>query len=469
MNQPNVILLTLDTLRADMVGCYGQRSSRGWLEQSPTPHLDRMAARSVLFQNAITGGSWTQAAFPPLLTSTYASMYGGCLGRLSPQRPSPVEALARAGYRTAAFSTSPLLSRKYGYDRGFEQFEDILPQRGDPALRRMKGGQALLRQPWLQRVGQALGADLRPAAVYGSAEELTQKSIDWLREAGEPHHSARPYFLWAHYMDVHWPYHLEEDLENPRASAQAWRDLAHLYEVNWHGATVSEQQRTHYVALYERALAYLDRQLGRLFAALEELGQVENTLLIIVSDHGEEFLERKHWGHFETNLHDEILRVPLLMRLPGQSQGRVVQSQVRTLDIMPTVLELCRCPAPEGMEGESVAPLWAGNGEAYVYKGQLSISEMWRDERHIVALRTDQFKYLWDSHAPERPRLFNLAQDPQEQQDRSGDEPALAARFQEQVDNHRQRAAATAPATAALEPEMDQDLLNRLRDLGYVR
>ncbi len=467
MNRPNVILLTLDTLRADMVGCYGQRSFRGWSEASPTPHLDRMAAQSVLFQNAITGGSWTQAAFPPLLTSTYASMYGGCLGRLSPQRPSPVEALAQAGYRTAAFSTSPLLSRKYGYDRGFRHFYDLLPQRGNPSLRRLKGGQALLRQPWLQRAAQTLGADLRPAAVYGSAEELTQRSIDWLREAAAQSQPQQPYFLWLHYMDVHWPYHLEEDLKDARACAQAWRDLAHLYEVNWHGAAVSAQQRAHYVALYERALAYLDRQLGRLFAVLEELEQVENTLLIIVSDHGEEFLERKHWGHFEVNLHDEILRVPLLMRLPGQSEGRVVHSQVRTLDIMPTVLELCRCPAPEAMEGESLTPLWAGNGNAY--KGQLSISEMWRDGRHIIALRTGRFKYIWDSKEPERPRLYDLAVDPQEQQNRASDESALAARFQQQVDQHRQGVAATAPAAVALEPEMDHELLNRLRDLGYVR
>ena len=104
MNKPNVILLTIDTLRANMLHCYGHKKPL-------TPNLDRLAASGLRFEQAITGGSWTQAAFPVMLTSSYAAMYGGCLGQLSPERPSPIEALARNGYTTAGFSTNPHLSQ----------------------------------------------------------------------------------------------------------------------------------------------------------------------------------------------------------------------------------------------------------------------------------------------------------------------------------------------------------------------
>src|SRR3989337_2235897 len=100
MHRPNVILLTIDTLRADMLSCYGYKTPL-------TSNLDRLAASGIRFEQAITGGSWTQAAFPVLLTSSYAGMYGGCLGRLASERPSPVEALSRHGYVTAGFSTNP--------------------------------------------------------------------------------------------------------------------------------------------------------------------------------------------------------------------------------------------------------------------------------------------------------------------------------------------------------------------------
>ena len=106
-------MLSIDTLRADRLGCYG-------CPRPLTPHLDKLAAGGIRFEQAITGGSWTQAAFPVMLTSTYASMHGGCLGPLSPARPSPIEALASNGYMTGAFVTSPLLGKAYGYQRGFQ-------------------------------------------------------------------------------------------------------------------------------------------------------------------------------------------------------------------------------------------------------------------------------------------------------------------------------------------------------------
>jgi arylsulfatase len=138
LSKPNVILLTLDTLRQDRLGCYG-------FKPSLTPNIDRLADSSVRFNQAITGGSWTQAAFPVMLTSTYASMYGGCIGPLAAERPSPIEALSKHGYATAGFVTSPMLGQAFGYQRGFDHFADLTPGEKDPGLRAIKGGQSLLR------------------------------------------------------------------------------------------------------------------------------------------------------------------------------------------------------------------------------------------------------------------------------------------------------------------------------------
>lgn len=456
MNQttkPNVLFLTIDTLRADRMGCYGHT-------RSTTPNLDRLASRGLRFEQAITGGSWTQAAFPVMMTSTYASMYGGCLGPLSSERPSLVGALAANGYRTAGFSTTPLLSKTYGYDRGFQHFSDIVPNESDPALRHVRGGQRLLRSPLTHALAGLFGQNMRPAKVYEPAHVLVDEVMAWMTD------DKTPFFAWAHFMDVHWPYHLEEQLHTPVQIAQAWQDLVHLHEVNWQDGYITPQQRQHYIDLYEAAIVYTDQQIGRLLDYLDSTPFGDNTMIIVVADHGEEFLERGYWGHVEINLFDEILRVPLIIRLPQQRAGQVIGQQVRTLDVMPTVLDVTETAVPDGVEGISMAPLW--NGRAAVYGQPLAISERWRDDCHVVAIRTERFKYIWDKDNPDKPQLFDLRSDPQEQRNVLDAFPETAADFNAHLQAHLIRVAQSTPDGAINEPDLDESVLSRLRDLGYV-
>jgi arylsulfatase A-like enzyme len=453
MEIPNILLLTIDTLRADMLGCYGY-------PRPITPNLDKLATRSVRFEQAITGGSWTQAAFPVMLTSSNASMYGGCLGYLSSARPSPIETLAENGYETVGFSSSPLLSKDYGYHRGFKKFNDLIPGETDPSLRHFKGGERLLRLPFVHHLARLLGKRTRPARLYVSAEEITDQACDWLDK------SEKPFFGWLHYMDVHWPYHREEKLVTPSQIAQAWNDIAHLYRVNWKNDSITTEQKAHYLNLYEQAIEYTDAQVGRLLDKLDESGLAQNTMIIIVADHGEEFLERGQWGHFEVNLHDEILRVPLIIHLPGHSEGKTIRRQVRTLDIMPTVLDLCALQAPQGVEGKSLVDLWSKGEDAY--PPQISISEMWRDHWHIIAVRTETFKYIWNSRQPNEPGLYNLNLDPAEKNNVLAQYSDEARRFQTVVEQHLQRGTQTAPSKPVAVPDMDEKMIRRLRDLGYV-
>jgi arylsulfatase A-like enzyme len=395
-----------------------------------------------------------------IFTSTYASMYGGCLGPLALERPSPIAALADCGYTTAGFTTNPLLSRSYGYHRGFNHFFDLVPAETDPFLRRIKGGENLLRRPITHRLFSLVNKNARPARLYSSAQELTAQANHWLGEVEDP------FFVWLHYMDIHWPYHLEENLSHPVEIAQAWKDMAHLHGVNWEGARITPAQKARYKSLYEKALKYLDDQVGVLIRHLDSLGRLDDTAIVLVSDHGEEFLERGRWGHLETNLHDEIIRIPLVIFLPGLAGAQVVQQQVSTLDIMPTILELCGCPSPPGLLGANLTPLWSQREDEYDEK--VSISEMWREHWHIIAARTGNHKYIWDSRKPDQPKLYDLINDPGENWDIHAQFPGRVKHFQTIIDQHLKFVAKTAPADPVNEPDLDSQMIRRLRDLGYV-
>jgi arylsulfatase A-like enzyme len=455
MSRPNVVLLTIDTLRADRLGCYGHNPHL-------TPNMDRLADSGIRFEQAISGGSWTQAAFPVLLTSSYAAMYGGCLGRLAPDRPSPIETLSSYGYLTGGFTTNLHLSRATGFDRGFLHFAELNPDEADPRLRRIKGGQRLLQNELTHSVLRPMGIRMRPARLYSSAVEVTDSLCQWLERV------ETPFFAWAHYMDVHWPYYLEEALVRPRDIAQAWQDLAIMNgRSNFdRDEDITTVQRDHFIDLYEKSLQYLDDQIGRLIDHIHNLGYTDNTLIVLVADHGEEFLDHGRWGHWESNLHDEILRVPLIMWIPNGPHGQVIRQQVRLLDLMPTILDLCGYPLSDGLMGSSMAPLLE-QGESK-YDGGETISEMRRDPWHRIAVRTESFKYIWDSKRPDQPELYDLRIDPGEKQNVRERFPQEVTRFQASVDAHRSRVAATEPAMAAPKLDLDGEVVRRLRDLGYL-
>ncbi len=456
MKKPNILLLTIDTLRSDILHCYGN-------SERITPNIDKLAEQGIRFNQAITGGTWTQAAFPVLLTSSYASMFGGCLGALAQERPSPVSSLADFGYSTAGFSTNPHLSVVTGYDRGFDYFVDLVPSKKDPPLRYRKGGQRLLRMPITHHISNLFGNGLKPARVYSSAGDLVASFSDWMGS-----NSISPFFAWLHFMDVHWPYHIEEHLNTPEEIARSWQDLAVMHERSnfKRTRTIDEKQRERFIGLYKQSLRYLDDQLGRLFDLLEEIQSLENTIIILVSDHGEEFLDHGRWGHWESNLYKEIIRIPLIIKLPNSAGGLAIDQMVRTLDLMPTILNLCDCPLPPGMLGSSLRPLWEEAEQEYNVR--FSITEMYRPPWHRIAVRTETHKYIWDSKHPEETVLYDLKADPAEKINIVEEHPELVAQFQAQVDEHLAMVVGTEPASPVEEISYDDHVLERLRGLGYV-
>ena len=239
-----------------------------------------------------------------------------------------------------------------------------------------------------------------------------------------------------------------------------------MHEANWRGDPLSDNIRGRLTSVYERALSSIDVQIGRLFAFLRDNDRYSDTIVVFVSDHGEEFLEHGRWGHWEDNLFDEILRVPLIMWLSGSKVKNVVEQQVRLLDLMPTILDLCACEPLANMEGESLTQTC--QSESTERRPTYAISEMVRESWHRVSIREGEFKLIWDGREPGLPKLYDLRNGANEQVD-------VRTKFPEQVTNletvlnaHLLRLASENPAKPNRKIEVDDETGRRLRDLGYI-
>ena len=308
---PNVLLVCIDTLRADHLGCYGA-------ERDTSPHLDRLAARSIRFVDASATACWTKPSVPSFLTGTYPLQHGVYQGSTrdeggtsSDVLPSDArtlaEAFSAAGYQTAAFVKNAQLRAGLGFEQGFDLYAD----------------------------------------EAGDAREIRWQASDWLAER-DP---ARPFFLYLHFLDAHWPYDIPSEAARRWASPEGVdffrgdRSGDLRDEINSQRLALTPSQREDLIALYDGAIRYVDGELGRLFALLEREGLADDTLICVLSDHGEEFLEHGKIGHGH-GLYENLLRVPWLLHVPGRPASEV-EVPVSLVDVFPTLLAAAGI-APDG-------------------------------------------------------------------------------------------------------------------------
>jgi len=342
---PDVYLVTIDTLRADHVHCYGY-------EQIQTPALDGLAREGVRFANAFTPSPITNTSHTSILTGLLPSAHGvtDFARPLSSDHSTLAELLKGKGYQTAAFIGAVILDSHAmapGLDRGFD-FYDNFPEHPQSASR------------WgrLERRGA----------------EVVRRAEAW-REA----HPSGPHFMWVHLYDPHDPY------EPPEPYASQYKSR-----------------------LYDGEIAYADSALGNFVSHLKERGWYDNAIIVVVGDHGEGLGEHREETH-GVFLYDTTLHVPLIIKLPGKNSVRTVQSQVRTTDIFPTILELVNVAVPEKLDGASLNSAMTGEeGERPVIaETDYPLHFGWAPLR---ALRADGLKFI---EAP-RPELYDLAKDPNE-------------------------------------------------------
>ncbi len=456
---PDIVLISIDTLRADHVGAWGY-------PKPTTPFLDSLARRGIRFQNAFAPASWTLPSHMSLFTGCYPQSHGVEQDRFA--LPAALatfpEVLKAHGYHTTAFITWTYLKSAFGFGRGFDEYHELLPP------------------PDLQ--DSATHAATRAGEVVDRVAEWLDAWLDaWLDESidGAP---ASPFFLFVHLFDPHMSY--EPPLETARIFDPALAndddgsyERLSAYIAGLHAQPVVPDpglvERA--TALYDGEIRYVDDQLRRLFAALEAAGRLTNTLVVVVSDHGEELADHGSMEGHQWTLYDEVLRVPLLIVPPpsgvgagaavGRAEGRIVE----LTDVAPTILDLAGLPPLPHAEGRSLRPLIDGSATAWP---EFALSQIRRFNKK-VAVRTPKYKLIYTEDTggnvfgiPIRPgfELYDLEHDPGEQVDIfDADSPIakdLAARMQERLASRQHFATAPGPELSAEERE-------RLRALGYVR
>jgi choline-sulfatase len=396
----NLLLVSLDTVRADHMGCYHNAAAQ-------TPHLDALAASGLRFERASTVVPLTLPAHASLMTGTFPGWHGvhdngGFY--LDDDQLTLAEVLRNKGFRTGGFVGAFVLDRRWGIAQGFDRYFDDFD---------------------LDAVPSAAGMDM----IQRPGSEVVDRALEWLR--AEP---TRPFFAWVHLYDAHTPYEAPEPFHSrfPRT-----RDGA-----------------------YDAEIASADAQVGRLVSALRGDGRLDETLVIVVADHGEMLGEHGELTH-GFFIYEAATRIPLIITGPGVP-ARVVSDQVRIVDVAPTALSLLGIPIPAEVQGANLMPLARGQ-----HLGLVAHSESWYPRYHygwseLRAIQDERFKMI---RAP-RPELYDLANDPREEHDRSTENASRLDVLGRALDELESR---TARAGALQGPRpIDAETEERLAALGYV-
>jgi len=447
----DVLLVTVDSLRPDHLGCYGY-------DRNTTPFLDEFAEDAHRFTNAFANACMTRISFPTILASSYPSMYGGCK-RMSESRTLLAEVLDEHNYATAGFHSNLYLSADFGYNRGFDKFYDSKTEPGLGARAKQAVKDRLNDDGHLyQFLGSLLDtaerqAGIRIGSAYVDADEITDKALGWVESVES---LELPRFLWTHYMDVHHPYlppenhqqAFRDDVIDERRAIQLRRKMMQS------PGEVTGTELEDIIDLYDGEIRFTDNQVGRLVRNVRDQWG-ENTLVIVTSDHGEQFREHGGFSHTET-FYDEVIKVPLLID-DGTGEG-VYDDLTSLIDIPPTVLDYAEVSQPERFHSDSLRRVVDGQnwdrthiiGE-HVEDGELS-KVMYRDTR---------WKYIENGNR----ELYDLNEDPGEIENLVEVSPAKAENMAKVVAEHREFVDANAGETEVV--EMDEEIKQRLRDLGY--
>ena len=420
--RPNVVLMTLDTTRADHLGCYGYG-------RDTSPNLDRLADEAVVHERAYSTTSWTLPAHASLFTGKFTTSHGARYDAEGPLRLTSgidgpevwdnyrarglsrgettlASVLSEAGYATGAVVAGPWMKAVFGLGLGFDHYDD---------------------------------EDIH--SVSGRlAEEVTDAALGWIDGLELSGPDGAPFFLFLNYYDPHSPFGAPEPftfeyLPPERRSRQALNERA-----NW-------------VDLYDGEIKYTDLHVGRLFDGLRERGAWDDTLVIVTADHGELFGEHGLWGHGES-LSQEEIHVPMIVRYPGSRGAGRSDVPIQLVDVPALVLDLLELPLPPDALALGAHPI-----VAEVYPLELFIKT--GDWRVLVEW---PHKYMWNSKRGDA--LFDLESDPAERNERSRTEPARARDMRARLEAYL--ASLPAPGEAGPGGEVDPSIAEGLRNLGYL-
>jgi arylsulfatase A-like enzyme len=351
---PNVLLLILDTVRASSLQLYGHSVPN-------TPVLSKLAARGVVFDRAVSTAPWTLPSHVGILSGNYTSdVLLGYRTPVSTEKPFLAEILKENGYRTGAFVANLYYTTaSRGLSRGFIRYEDFVPSLGEFALTSSLGFYIASRR----KVVPGLEDDFT-VLNRKTATTVSRDFLDWLDDTKSTAGS-QPFFAFLNFMDAHAPYDPRAPIGTPFVKGERWKK----YHIDRNGASWSDRHSLKgapldaEISAYEGAIAYIDHEIGVLLEELERRSQLSNTIVIVTSDHGEEFREHGLLAH-AVSLYWPAIHVPLIIAGPGGiPRGTRVPRAVTLRDLAATITDLVGIPGNRRPPGESLARLWDTNGE----------------------------------------------------------------------------------------------------------
>lgn len=454
----NVLLITMDTVRADHLSVYGY-------ERDTTPHLRDWAREATVYNRAIAAADMTLSSHASIFTGVYPSWHGAYiappaypLGRpLGSNRITLAEILASKGYSTAAVVTNfAYLQPSLQLNKGFKSYELPLPAQ-------------MSSHPFYMRESARRVLSLAVDTARFDAQTFPASGVNRHASAFLEHVKNKgSFFLFLNYMDAHSPY----TPPPPFNSRFPGRDThfrpgpdhkALTKELDDGDRHVSPSERQHLISQYDGAIAYMDSEIDDLLVQLRKLGLYENTLIIIASDHGEAFGERDLMTHGRGSAYQDEIHIPLLIKYPGQHEARVSDAWVSHVDLMPTVLTAAGYPVPSGAQGHSLLPLEA-EGDGTVYSEERAFASLPKRFRGVRrAIFCESLKLISWTDGP--LELYDLAADPDETHNLyRADDPratALAGRLQ--------KWAAAAPRQFEATGKLDKNSFEKLKSLGYAQ
>jgi arylsulfatase len=417
--RPNVLFIVVDSLRADRVGCCGSR-------QGLTPFLDQLASASLVYDHAYSPSSWTLPSVVSLFTGQFPSEHGAIefWMTLPTDKESLAEALAARGYATSGVTANSVIKSFFGFDRGFERYALV----GEPTLEFPKSDGSLIND-------QVLG---------------------WADEVG----SARPHFVYLHYMDVHMPYRSHAGVTAERAADLPRSDELINHALSWNMWEFAPSEIWRLEDLYDGEVRHVDAVLQSLFTGLEQRGFLNNALVIVTADHGEQF--GRHNGAFGhgTSLHQEAIHVPLIIRTPDGVVGRISEPvQVGGLAALILAAAGAARPSTVHIDAPPTSP-----GQPPVAGGLVARSELLRSSQakrwsHLHALMAGSSKLLVTPD--DRELVYDLDVDPFERRPHDPSDGSLRAMLDRQL--------AGAQANSDVRQVTPDDATReRLRAAGYL-
>jgi len=430
----NIILVGIDTCRQDHMSCFGY-------ELDTTPNLKTLAQDCILFTNTISQSPWTLPSFASIFTSTYPSVHRArgkaegdkfypIIGSLN----SGVEILSSSGFKTKAYINGPYLAPAFGLSKGFDDYDYA------------HGSNAKIRR----------------------SDETVNRALEWIKENSE-----EQFFLFLHFFDPHLNY------DPPRRSLQRLMKLAgfeysgtlkspffQLKEVRNNELLLSEEDWKFIQFLYDAEISAVDESCGKLFRFLKANGLYDKSIIVVLSDHGEEFLDHGGFEHGHT-LYDELIKIPLMIKMPSSIRaGEIISHQVRLIDIMPTLLEILDMDIPESFQGESLLRLIKKGRENEIWPA-FSEETHWGDE--LKAVRESCYKFITND-ALDAFQLYNLCSDPGEKKDLANTEKEKARKMRRIIIRWmRSNLGRVNKMKGEQSVDLDKKTKESLRSLGYIK